>query len=469
MRFFEILTLIVLGINLFTTLFFRRRGPLAAGLVWTALILTALHWFLEGSRWQMYPAYLLVFLGILLYYLFEKRDRIKNISHVVRWVGATLLVILLMTSIALPVLLPIPEIGRPGGRYDVGTQNISLLDLDRNDPYAPDPSAPRRIMVQIWYPARQTGGDKIAPWMDSARIVAPRIAEWIGLPSFFLNHLRLAESGAFLQAAPETQGAPYPLLLFSHGYGGFRAQNTTQALELASHGFIIAAVEHTYGAVVTVFPDGTVAAHNPETLPDGLPEPESLEATRALGQQWAKDLQFVLETLVDPDDEPISLEITSVIDPSRVGAFGHSTGGGAAIDFCVIDSRCDAVLTMDPYMKPVSSETLHDGLAEPALHIFSELWPGDENTGRFLTFREASSGETTSISIEGTGHYDFSDLPLLTPLAHAIGLKGPLSGKRVIEIVNTLSVTFFEVTLYSMNKGKFDLSLEIYPEINTFP
>ncbi|MGD8865134.1 MAG: hypothetical protein PVI81_06045, partial [Anaerolineales bacterium] len=60
-------------------------------------------------------------------------------------------------------------------------------------------------------------------------------------------------------------------------------------------------------------------------------------------------------------------------------------------------------------------------------------------------------------------------LPLLTPIAHTIGLKGPLSGKRVIQIVNTLSVSFFEQTLRPDGASAFSISLESYPELNRFP
>ena len=42
---------------------------------------------------------------------------------------------------------------------------------------------------------------------------------------------------------------------FSHGWNGFAAQNSAQMVELASHGYVVAALQHTYGAMVTVFPD----------------------------------------------------------------------------------------------------------------------------------------------------------------------------------------------------------------------
>jgi hypothetical protein len=124
---------------------------------------------------------------------------------------------------------------------------------------------------------------------------------------------------------------------------------------------------------------------------------------------------------------------------------------------------------MDPYMEPVSSETLETGLSKPALHMFSEQWSDADNTALFDQFFEASTGPKTSVSIAGTAHYDFSDLPLLTPLAHIIGLKGPLNGKRVTEIVNTLSVSFFEQAVLEEGGSVYSPPMDRFPELQRFP
>ncbi|MDF1499243.1 MAG: hypothetical protein P1P76_02090 [Anaerolineales bacterium] len=469
MRLFEILTLLLLSINVIWISLDRKRRALHTILVWIGALMPVLQIILEGPRWQMIPAYALTAIVLIAWLMGRGLDRSEKRPPALRWGMRSLLFLILIISISLPVILPVPGLQAPGGEYAVGTTTLHLIDHDRNDPYAPDPSMARELLVQVWYPAEAGGSAEYAPWMESAAIVAPRIAAWLDLPSFFLNHLRLAESNALLDARALDSAAPYPVLLFSHGYGGFRAQNTNQAQELASHGFIVFAVEHTYGAVVTVFPDGRVADHNPDTLPDGLSDQESLEATRALGEQWARDLGFALHTIDDLNDgQPVDI-FHGLIDTASVGVYGHSTGGGAAIEFCTQDQRCDAVLTMDPYMKPVSAQSLETGLSVPALHMFSEGWPSEENMSRFDVFAQASAGRLMSITIAGTEHYDFSDLPLLTPLAHTIGLKGPLPGPRVIEILNTLSVSFFEQTLMIPVGPGYTLPLEHFPEVSLFP
>src|SRR5690606_7808722 len=116
-------------------------------------------------------------------------------------------------------------------------------------------------------------------------------------------------------------------ILFSHGWNGFDAQNTGQALQLASHGFVIVGMQHPYGAVVTVFADGTVAKNNPSALPSGVPDEEYEAAARALAAQWAGDMSFALDFLEEENDAPAG-PLHASLDLSRVGVYGHSTGGG---------------------------------------------------------------------------------------------------------------------------------------------
>ncbi len=94
------------------------------------------------------------------------------------------------------------------------------------------------------------------------------------LPPFFLDHLALVKLPAYKDLKVAPSGKRYPIILFSHGWNGFNAQNTSQALQLASHGFVVVTVQHPYGAVVTVFNDGTIAKNNPAALPMDAPDEE---------------------------------------------------------------------------------------------------------------------------------------------------------------------------------------------------
>ena len=225
-------------------------------------------------------------------------------------------------------------------------------------------------------------------------------------------------------------------------------------------------VQHTYGAVVTVFEDGTIAPNNPSGLPRGAPDNEYDEAAHTLALQWAGDLGFALDFMEEQNSDSAS-PFFDAVDLSHVGVYGHSTGGGAAIQFCGTDSRCQAVLGQDPFMRPVSVEVRERGVSQASFFMFSQRWADDTeslNNRQFKPFYENSQGTLGAVVIEGTAHYDFTDLPLLSPLTPYLGLKGPIDGKRVTTIVDDYLLSFFEATLQGGSFALFE-ALSPYPEI----
>ncbi|MFN8382615.1 MAG: hypothetical protein U0V02_11775 [Anaerolineales bacterium] len=424
-----------------------------------ALVFTLLHFGLEGYRWQMVPLYVLTTLLTI--------SSLSKISGTADWkpLASYLTLILLALSTAVPYLLPVPKIPTPSGPYQIGTAIYEMTDSSRQEIYSGKDEA-RRFMIQIWYPAEVKSSDVRAPWMSNAAIYAPAIATYIGLPSFFLDHLALVEIPAYKDAQVTTSDGGFPVILFSHGWNGFNAQNTGQALELASHGYVVVGVQHTYGAVTTVFPDGTIAPNNPKALPEDAEDPNYEVVARKLVNEWAGDLSFVLDQLSDWDSEAGN-SFEGKLDLERVGVYGHSTGGGAAIQFCGTDPRCKAVLGMDPFMRPVSAEVIENGLSQPSFFMFSQGWADltdSKNNQLFNQFFPNASNNKGVIKIEGTKHFDFSDLPLLSPIAPQLGLKGPLNGKTVIKIVNTYLLDFFEMTLNNTPSNLFGSSSP-FPEV----
>ncbi|GAB4573428.1 MAG: carboxylic ester hydrolase [Anaerolineales bacterium] len=457
MRPLEILIPILLVIYLV----WHHPRPLAVRLApAAALLVTLLHFVIEGYRWQMIPLYVLTPLLAIssLTRIFGEDD----------WkpIASYLTVLLVALATALPTLLPIPRIPTPSGPFQVGTRSFEFIDEARKELYS-GKDEPRRFMIQVWYPANVQPGDVRAPWMENAEIFAPAIATYIDLPPFFLDHLTLTNIPAYKDAEIASANEAFPIILFSHGWNGFNAQNAGQALELASRGYVVVGIQHTYGAVVTVFPDGTIAPNNPDALPRNGKDPNYEEVARVLAKQWAEDMSFSLDQLTvwnEAEGNPFF----SKLDLSRVGAYGHSTGGGAAIQFCGSDVRCDAVLGMDPFMRPVSAELIETGIEKPSFFMFSQAWADDVNSPTsklFMRFLPNTKNNYGVIRIEGTKHFDFSDLPLFSPIAPQLGLKGPLNGGRVTHIVNLYLVDFFEMVLRGKETVLFDGGFDEFAEV----
>lgn len=428
-----------------------------------ALVVTLVHFLVEGYRWQMIPIYVLTsILGV---------SALVRIKSSLDWkpFASVLTFVLLAASTALPILLPVPPIPSPDGSYEVGTTIYELTDSSRKELYSGKDEA-RRFQIQVWYPSEPGSSNERAHWMNHANIFTRSISAGIlELPPFFLDHLALVTLPAYRDSKVAQTIDGYPVILFSHGWNGFNAQNTGQALQLASHGYVVVGVQHTYGAVVTVFNDGTVAPNNPNALPTDAPDEEYDIAAHRLADQWAGDLGYALDFLTEQNSDSNS-PFFNTLDLSLVGVYGHSTGGGGAIQFCGTDMRCTALFGQDPFMRPVSTAILENGVTQPAFFMFSQRWADDVdslNNRQFKPFIEKSPEALGAVYIEGTGHYDFSDLPLLSPLAPQLGLKGPINGKRVTLIVDDFLLSFFEMSLKGVPSELFKSEDQKYSEVKT--
>jgi predicted dienelactone hydrolase len=353
MRPFEILTpMLLIGFLIFPA-FGRVRSAAINTIPVLLVAVTLLHLVIEKYRWQMIPLYVLVAILFIVWLRSFFVGHLAAPTMGVR-IAASAGILATLIGTTLPALLPVPSVMKPTGPYQVGTATYVLIDNSRKELYS-GKDEPRKFMIQVWYPGKPNAGAQLAPWMDNADIVAPALTDTLHLPHFFLDHLALAQSSSYENAPFNKSGAPYPVILFSHGWKGFRAQSTFLMQELASRGYVVVSMEHTYGDAIAMFPDGQVAYNNPNALlPDSAPIDDYERAARLVGNQWAGDLSYALDTLTQWNQSGADGRFAGMLDLTKVGVSGHSTGGGAAIQFCATDSRCKAGLSLDPWVRPVS-------------------------------------------------------------------------------------------------------------------
>jgi dienelactone hydrolase len=285
-------------------------------------------------------------------------------------------------------------------------------------------------MARLWYPvAADPPRLADAPWIERADVVLPTMAGRGGLPSFAFGHLALVRTHATWAAppapAPTTGG--WPLVTFAHGLGGFRSQNTFLAEDLASHGVVVAALDHPGDALGTTLPDGS-------TLPYvGLPPsgaPGYADAVAALGARWTADSLALLRTLGDLLPVGDLAPFAGALDLGRVVAAGHSTGGGVAVEVCHAWDGCVAALALDPWWGPVDPARLQLGSERPLVVIDSDpalAYFSPTNGDRFARFVNASAAPVLAFVLEGGGHHDVNDTMHLAPswlalrFGHSVG------------------------------------------------
>lgn len=456
MRRFELVLVFVAAFAVYWPVVFGvrpRRGIVA--LVVSAGLIAQLQF--EGFRWQMIPVYLAA-VGLAVgdvFYLDRKFDWSGRIARGL--LGAVGLVLVL----ALPLALPVPQLPIPGGPEPIGTLTVQLTDSERDEVYDNNRIGSREFMVQVWYPSETTGTSAPVPWNENWDVVAPAISMEMGLPSWFLDHTRFTMSHS--TESPPIASGTFPVIIYSHGWSGVRTDTLNQIEHLASHGYIVIAPDHAYVAAATVLEDGEVVHQNPDALPDLEEEEEEdqveedvyQEAATQLVATQAADLVAILDGLEAGETGPFASVVQNA-DLNRIGIYGHSTGGGAAIKVCLEDDRCGAVLAMDPSVTPLTHEDLQLTMTKPALYLRSEEWRGSDHDALVSGIAARGQEITYSVGVEGATTNDFVMIPLLTPLGDQLGWKGPIPAGRVITIVDNYLLGFFDVFLLGTGPAQLE-------------
>jgi predicted dienelactone hydrolase len=438
----------------------RKRHVLGVVLVGASGLCLVVHLFIEGYRWQMLPVYATV-MGLAVTYLRARRNEEKRFRHA----GLILAPAGLILGAALLLLLPVPRFPRPDGPYSIGTVTYHWIDSSRKETYGDAPGGPRELMVQVWYPAEPSGG-RPERWLAGGVTASRAMAAWRRFPRFLIDQTTLAYTRAYAGAPISDHEDVYPVIVYVHGWGGFRNINPDQIEALVSHGYVVVSADHTYGALLTVFPDGRVAPYDPRALSGDEGKEDDQQASEILVQTYAADARFVLDQLAQLNTTDPDGRFTGRLDVERVGFFGHSTGGGTVVQVCAEDPRCQAVLGMDAWVEPVADDIIEQSLTQPLLLMNSEAWSNDtENYTRQRQLYDAVRNTAYFMTIAGTTHYDFVAVPAISPLAPLLGVKGPLPARRVMEINDTYLVAFFDKHLRGEAVGLLDGPSPAYSEV----
>lgn len=193
------------------------------------------------------------------------------------------------------------------GRFPVGVHTIQGLDPLRN----------RRFPCEIWYPAAaQHAGQDLAQGTQDA----------FAVPTAAASRSQMAVRDAAAQ--PGT----YPLIIFSHSSGGNRYQSTFLCTHLSSHGYVVAALDHS-----------ELVAAELARKPGETDEQKSARVAAWIANR-VPDIRFLLDHLL----KGAAWDSHARPDPAAIGIVGHSFGGWTALAATEADQRIRAVVALAP-------------------------------------------------------------------------------------------------------------------------
>ena len=410
------------------------------------LIIYFVHGFFISAKWQLFPLYLIVFILCGLGFITPK----KRFTRAFIITISSLLTIL---TIALLYSFPISTIPKPRGIYEIGLRTYTIKDLDRLELYTEELNDTREFAFSMWYPASIDGSFKQAYWMDNDQVPVG-LAKSVGLPSFVLSQITEVKAHAYLNAPISQEQTSYPLVIISHGWGGFMSLHTDLSEELASQGYIVVSIDHTYGSVSTKLSDKTVF-QNLEALPDRS-EDDFLEKANQLVYTYAYDVIKTLDYLEEQNALTSNAFFKGKIDFDHIGLIGHSTGGGADVAAALNDDRITALIGLDAWVEPILEADILEALSIPSLYLRSETWEDGENNDHL--YKLITNSENARLyQISGTTHSDFTMAYMLSPLMPLIGYTGSLDSDYLVDMQKDIIQLFFDEHL----KGEMNEAIDL--------
>ncbi|MFJ5924654.1 alpha/beta hydrolase family protein [Kitasatospora sp. NPDC092948] len=380
------------------------------------------------------------------------------------------------------------QLPAPTGPFGVGTVAVPLTDDAREDPWVP--GQPRRLMVSVWYPA--------GPGGERARYMVPEAAAHFGGPAgaglvnYGVTPGSTDWAGIGVRAregAPVAAGGRRPVVLYSAGLGDPRTWGTALVADLASRGYLVVTVDHTYEASEVAFPGRPLAT---SVLPGLLGQP-GLDVGALLRKAVdvrVADTRFVLDRLARLGEVPgLPAGLADALDLTRIGMAGHSAGGFTALQTMHDDPRIAAGVDLDGQLHfpgpdgrtgVYLSTVAEDGLDRP----FLLLGTRDDGSGDYhhqpgwAALWQHSHGWHADFTMEGSRHGSYTDAePLLPQLAPQGALDvgrleadiGGVPADRAEDATRSYVAAFFDRWLRGRDTRLLDGPSPRFPEMTWTP
>ncbi len=389
-----------------------RMGELGVALLLAAFL---------GPQWNGKYNGLIILLGIFALGSLIRRPNAERAQTPRRVFPQALGMVGLVWIALVPVVLfPLYHSLPTTGKYPVATALFHWVDESRPEPYTQG-KGPRTLAVEAWYPQG-------------------------------------AQSGC-------------PLVLFSHGAFGNRRSNESLFRELASHGYVVGSLDHTYQCLETAAPGGKkiwmdwgyareIIREDAKTDPAG-----SLAFYRKWMDIRTGDVEFVLDTFLAQGRQDPGHPVFGLVNPRAVALVGHSLGGSAVLGvgrtreevagvialeapfLCDIQAVDQGRFVFDQREYPVPVLCVYSDSAWPHL----DQWPQYAQNARLL--REAG-GRAEHVYLEGVGHLALTDLCLASPLATKLldGPGHPVSPAEGLTKLNSACLSFLDRVVKGMSQ-----------------
>jgi dienelactone hydrolase len=244
---------------------------------------------------------------------------------------------------------------QPTGDYGIGRCVLDWTDSTRPETQSDQADGRRELLVYLFYPTDRGAPGLPAeyfPHLKEVEAFEERFGKNFFRESYGISYKTIVtlRSHAVENSVPAKGTGQFPVVIFSHG-GGIPVLYYTAIIEnLVSHGYVVAAVEHTFDGATVVFPDGRIVTQSGWDE-DSKRTPQERAAFHAARHRvGAQDNRFVLDQLERANAEGlpgVPPGLRGRLKTERAGAVGHSLGGMISVVCGREDKRFRICLNLD--------------------------------------------------------------------------------------------------------------------------
>lgn len=276
------------------------------------------------------------------------------------------------------------------GPFPVGVTRTVFVDKSRTDNIT---KGPRTLVTEIWYPAaddsRGLPKNKYSDFMPGG--LTPELDVMIKAAyRMSISDIDKMYWNESVRDAKVRKGR-FPLIVFSHGNGGTRFQNTFWCDYMASHGYIIVSADHTGNARVTII--------------DGKPILYQASERAQSAKDRPLDMRYLLDQMTEWD-KGADKRFAGHIDTGRACAAGMSFGSYTAIAVADQEPRFKAVIAMS------GAPDTHTNLGVPSLRMIGteDRTISEAGNARVREHHAKHTGPSYLLELKNGGHYSFTDM-----------------------------------------------------------
>ena len=445
---FEIITLLLTAGSLISLLMDKDRNSFLY-LLFSSAVGLILQYSLEGIRWQLLPTVYLLPIIFIVY-------KIKKVNF---FTGSTLSIWLAISAI-LPWAIPVFTLPEPGGEFPIGTETFHWVDSSRLEWFTDESDTDvRELMVQVWYPGQDLKESEPNSYMDHMALRAKALASAGKIPAFLPGHLDMVKTNSHNEIDCSEKAMNYPILVFSHGITGSRHLHQVLFEYIASRGYVVISLDHSYDSNLTLFPDGRIADYRSDITghPDSAMVRSKQIKTRAL------DIGFVLDKIYELENGKVKSKLNGRLDLNKIALGGHSYGGATAVLGSHNYAKIKACLILDAWINPIPDSVITRGVNVPLLFMGRPNWDNSDyptNYDKLKDLMNNSKNEKYHLKISETLHLDYTDIPLMSPIIKHVMDVGSLKPSISLPLINKLVHGFLEKHLMGRGGETLDRALK---------